>query len=74
VSRSLLDTQFVGWYDDDHVIAITQPPNTGDQPVLQVLDMSGHVTKQVAMPGNTQMSMQFRSSAGLTGEAVNLGF
>jgi hypothetical protein len=68
------EIQFVGWYDEDHVIAIKRTEPGGDRPVLQVLDMSGRVTKQVAMPGNTYMLMQFRSSAGLTGDAAKLGF
>lgn len=67
-------TQFVGWYDESHVIALRWPDVAGDHAQLQVLDLSGHVTRQVEMPGNTMLFAQFRSSVGLTGNAAQLGF
>lgn len=68
-------SQFVGWYDDQHVIEVVWArADSGDTPYLKVVDMSGHVLKQIPMPGNTYLDVMFRSSAGLTGAAAQLGF
>lgn len=67
--------ELAGWYDEQHVIRIRwAEPDSGATPYLEVVDLSGHVTKQVPMPGNTHLAVQFRSSAGLTGAAAKLGF
>jgi hypothetical protein len=69
------DGVLAGWYDEGHVIRIRwAEPDSGGTPYLEVVDLAGHVTRQLPMPGNTTLGVQFRSSAGLTGDATKLGF
>jgi hypothetical protein len=69
------DWPAVGWYDDGRVVRIA-PATEGAPTALDVVDVrTGTVTKRVPAPGLPPAAIiQIGSSAGLRGEAAQLGF
>jgi hypothetical protein len=77
-SVPLLDDQFIGWYDADHLIVRSGPERGSTTSALRIVDLRGHIVRTVPLrpgdPGEQSVGLSVGSAAGVPDPSHTLTF